>query len=89
MKAEYGVDAKLERLPYGVARWVHDGWAAVERCDGGKFYSAMPVKDVYGRPVLLFRNAFGMQQFQGEYHDKIGALMPYALPPETKSEGKR
>lgn len=88
MKAEYGVDAKLERLPFGVARWVSGGWDAVKACDGGKFYSATAVKDQYGRPVLLFRNEFALTQFQNEYIGKIGELLPYSLPPRITAAKK-
>lgn len=61
------------------------GWDAVEQCDGGKFYSAQKVKDQWGRPVLLFRNEFAMQQFQGEY-PQIGELAPFALPPDDRTK---
>jgi peptide chain release factor 3 len=81
MKAEYGVDARLERLPFTVARWVEDGWAAVDACPS---YSCQAVKDSYGRPVLLFRNEFSLQQYEAEFTGKIGRLLPYALPPDEQ-----
>jgi peptide chain release factor 3 len=54
LRTEYGVETILDPLPYTVARWVTDGWPAVERA--GRIFNALTVKDTWGRPVLLFRN---------------------------------
>ncbi len=80
MKDEYGVDTTLEPLPYTMARWVKGGWEAVKAA--GRMFNTTAVKDSWGRPVLLFRNAFALQQVQGDQGDQLGELSPYALPPE-------
>ncbi|PNH02271.1 Peptide chain release factor 3 [Tetrabaena socialis] len=80
MKSEYAVDTTLEPLSYNTARWVSGGW---DRLEGvGRLFNTTVMKDVYGRPVLLFRNDFALQQVLGEHADKLGELSPYALPPD-------
>ncbi|GAX79462.1 hypothetical protein CEUSTIGMA_g6903.t1 [Chlamydomonas eustigma] len=80
MKDEYGVETTLEPMPFCIARWVVGGWPAVERA--GRLFNAVAVKDVYGRPVLLFKNEFSLSQVIGEAGEKLGVLSPYALPPD-------
>jgi peptide chain release factor 3 len=53
MKAEYGVDVILTRLPYELARWVEGDGYTPRRFAGS---DNLPVEDKEGRPVLLFRN---------------------------------
>ncbi|MGK7874585.1 MAG: peptide chain release factor 3 [Xenococcaceae cyanobacterium] len=60
MQHEYGVETKLEPLPYSIARWVAGGWEALEKA--GRLFNTITVKDNWGRPVLLFRNEWNMQQ---------------------------
>jgi peptide chain release factor 3 len=43
----------LEPLGYSVARWVLDGWPALEKA--GRLFNTMVVKDNWDRPVLLSR----------------------------------
>ena len=43
MLSEYGVEIQLEPLGYSVARWVMDGWSAIEK--SGKLYNCATVKD--------------------------------------------
>jgi peptide chain release factor 3 len=40
-------------------------------------------KDAWGRPVLLFRNEFALQQVLAEQGAKLGELSPFALPPDS------
>ena len=80
MRSEYGVDTQLEPLPYTVARWVLGGWPALERA--GRLFNAVTVKDMYGRPVLLFRNAWNVGQLLGDVPD-LGELSPIGLPPTS------
>ena len=48
------VAARLDRMPYTVARWVKEGgWEAVDAA--GDLFGVETVQDVYGRPVLLFK----------------------------------
>jgi len=77
MKSEYNVDTKLEHMPYGVARWVEGGWEEVERL--GRVFNSMQAKDQWGRPVLLFKNDYALQQLLADEPDV--QLSSYALPP--------
>ncbi len=57
MKAEYGVDIELHRLPYQFARWVVD-----DNVDPGKFrVNSILVKDKKGQYVALFENEYAMR----------------------------
>jgi peptide chain release factor 3 len=62
-----------------VARWVVGGWDAVEKV--GKLFNAAVVRDIYDRPVLLFRNTWNLDQLLADVPD-IGELLPYAMPPK-------
>ncbi|NJM65011.1 MAG: peptide chain release factor 3 [Acaryochloris sp. RU_4_1] len=68
LQNEYGVETRLEMLPYAVARWVLEGWAALEAV--GRIFNAITVKDSWGRPVLLFKNEWNLQQLR-EDHPKL------------------
>lgn len=76
---EYGVDTTLEPLPYSLARWVAGGWPAIEAA--GRLFNTATYKDAYGRPVLLFRNAFSLQQVIADKGDVLGELLETVLPP--------
>lgn len=67
LQNEYGVETRLELLPYTVARWVEGGWEALAKV--GRIFNAMTVKDSWGRPVLLFKNEWNLQQLQGDHPD--------------------
>ncbi len=62
MQNEYNVETTTEPLPYSVARWVHGGWAALEKA--GRIFNAISVKDNWGRPVLLFKNEWNLRQIE-------------------------
>ncbi|MDT9180383.1 MAG: peptide chain release factor 3 [Limnospira sp. PMC 1291.21] len=65
MQNEYGVETRLELLPYSVARWVAGGWEALTKV--GRLFNTVTVKDSWGRPVLLFKNEWNCQQVQSEH----------------------
>ncbi|MEM1367287.1 MAG: peptide chain release factor 3 [Cyanobacteria bacterium P01_H01_bin.15] len=65
LQNEYNVQTLLEPLPYSVARWVGAGWDALEKA--GRLFNAIAVKDAWGRPVLLFKNEWNLQQLIGEH----------------------
>ncbi len=65
LKNEYGVETLLEPLGYSVARWVLDGWPALEAA--GKLFNTMVVKDNLEQPVLLFKNEWNVGQVQGDH----------------------
>ena len=62
---EYGVETQLEVLPYKVARWVMGGWEAVEAM--GRLFNTTVVKDIWERPVLLFKNEWNVQQLISDH----------------------
>ncbi len=68
METEYGVDTRLELLPFTVARWVQGGWEALE--EAGRIFNTAAVKDSWERPVLLFRNEWNVAQVQAD-HPKL------------------
>jgi peptide chain release factor 3 len=80
MKDEYGVDTTLEPIGFSIARWVVKGWPAVKAA--GRLFNTITVKDVYERPVLLFKNEFSLNAVLADAGEKLGELSPYALPPE-------
>jgi peptide chain release factor 3 len=43
-------------------------------------FNTTAVKDMYGRPVLLFKNEYALNQVMAEHADQLGELSPYALP---------
>ncbi len=62
LKAEYGVDTKLEMLPYMAARWVNAGWDALD--EGEQLYETDAYRDHRGRPVLLFRSKWHLEKVE-------------------------
>lgn len=73
MLSEYNVETNLEPLPYSVARWVVDGWEALEKV--GRIFNTMTVKDGRHRPVLLFRNTWNVGQLQSDHPElKLSAI---------------
>ncbi|MDY7013344.1 MAG: peptide chain release factor 3 [Cyanobacteriota bacterium] len=67
MQSEYGVETRLEPLPYSIARWVAGGWPALEKA--GRLFNTLTVKDAWERPVLLFKNEWNVQQVKGDHPD--------------------
>lgn len=65
MLSEYNVETTLEPIPYSVARWVVDGWEALEKV--GRLFNVMTVKDARNRPVLLFRNQWNVGQLESDH----------------------
>ena len=68
LKNEYGVDSNLELMPYQIARWVSNGWDALN--DVGRIFNCKIVKDCWNRPVLLFKNNWNLNQITEE-HPKL------------------
>ena len=60
LENEYGVETLIDPLPYTVARWVEDGWEKLDSL--GRLFNTLVVKDNWGRPVLLFRNEWNVNQ---------------------------
>jgi peptide chain release factor 3 len=75
LQSEYGVETLLEPLPYSVARWVDGGWEVLDAA--GRLFNTVAVKDSWGRPVLLFRNEWNLQQIEGDHPElKLKAVAP-------------
>ena len=75
LQNEYGVETRLELLPYSVARWVEEGWTALENV--GRIFNAITVKDSWDRPVLLFKNDWNLHQVHGDHPElKLNAIAP-------------
>ena len=75
LQSEYGVETILDPLPYSVARWVEDGWDALELA--GKLFNTLVVKDSLDRPVLLFKNSWNLGQVESDHPSlKLSAIAP-------------
>lgn len=75
LQSEYGVETVLELLPYTVARWVVDGWEALEAA--GRLFNTLLVKDNRELPVLLFKNLWNLQQVESDCPKlKLSAIAP-------------
>ena len=75
MQNEYGVETRLEALPYSVARWVTGGWDALDKV--GRLFNTVIVKDNWGRPVLLFKNEWNLNQVMEDHPElKLSAIAP-------------
>jgi len=84
LQNEYGVETRLEPLPYAVARWVVAGWEALEKV--GRLFNTVTVKDNWGRPVLLFKNEWNVRQIQDDHPDlKLSAIAPVGAGTEPVS----
>ena len=89
MQGEYGVSCAVERVSYTIARWCRpelppeEAWAAVDAAKKeGALTGAFYAEDMFGRPVLLFRNAYTVERLENDAGLDLG-LQPWALPPAT------
>ncbi len=66
MKAEYGVEVMLQRMPYQLVRWVRG-----EKFDPRQFQSTsyLCVKDRYDDTAILFENEFSLRWVVDKYPD--------------------
>ncbi len=84
LQNEYGVETRLEPLPYSVARWVAGGWEALDKV--GRLFNTFVVKDNWGRPVLLFKNEWNLHQVMGDHPElKLNASAPVVAGQEPVS----
>ncbi|MFP4101493.1 peptide chain release factor 3 [Coleofasciculus sp.] len=84
LQNEYGVETLLDMLPYSVARWVAGGWQALEKA--GRLFNTAVVKDNWGRPVLLFKNEWNLQQVIGDHPElQLNATAPVTSGQEPDS----
>jgi peptide chain release factor 3 len=75
MRNEYGVETTLDPLGYSVARWVVDGWDALDKV--GRLFNTLTIKDNWNRPVLLFKNTWNVNQLLEDHPGlKLSAIAP-------------
>ncbi len=78
MRNEYGVETTLEPLGYSVARWVVNGWDALEKV--GRLFNTLVIKDHWNRPVLLFKNEWNVNQLLEDHPSlKLSSIAPIAI----------
>jgi peptide chain release factor 3 len=70
LEHEYGVEARLEPLPYRDARWVTGPEPEIERVARG--YDCQLVRDRSGRPLLLFRSEWVRASTEEREGAKLG-----------------
>ena len=84
LQNEYSVETRLEMLPYSVARWVAGGWEALRKV--GRLFNTVTVKDNWGRPVLLFKNEWNLQQIAADHPElKLHETAPVIAGQEPES----
>lgn len=66
MKAEYGVDLDIERMPHQIAKWIlnKEDADALRRSSNN-----LVVADYKDRPVIIFENDFSLRWFQQKHPD--------------------
>nr|AUG32682.1 peptide chain release factor 3 [Paulinella longichromatophora] len=75
LEYEYGVQAYLEPLGFSVARWVSGGWEILEKT--GRIFNCKTVRDVWNRPVLLFKNQWNLDQLVEEHPNlELSSIAP-------------
>ncbi len=60
LEHEYGVEARLERLPYVAARWITGPEKEIAKIAGG--YDRQQVEDATGQPLILFQSDWSLQR---------------------------
>jgi peptide chain release factor 3 len=84
MKNEYGVETTLEPLGYSVARWVLNGWDALDKV--GRLFNTLVIKDLWNRPVLLFKNEWNVNQLLEDHPSlKLSAIAPITIGTSSMS----
>ncbi len=71
LKNEYGVEAKLDRLPYTQARWVFAKDGSVDVKKLLKTASVECFFDVEERPLILFENDWMRRRFEDKHPDLV------------------
>lgn len=74
LNSEYGVETRLESLPFIAARWVSRGWDALRRSD--RLFDVFTAQDRFEQPVLLFKSDWHLRRTE-ERHADLG-LSPVA-----------
>jgi peptide chain release factor 3 len=78
LNSEYGVETRLNPLPYVAARWVPEGWPALERAN--RLYDIFTAQDRFDRPVLLFKSDWHLQKAQDDHPNlKLSPIAPMGV----------
>lgn len=89
MLAEYGVEVRLETIPYSCARWAMAGWDEVDAADAdNQLYGVMQLEDAYGRPVLLFNAEWKMNKVIADSGEQL-QLRPFAVAPDVEERRRK
>ena len=73
--AEYGVETRLELLPFVAARWVTEGWDALKREE--RLFEVHTAQDRFERPVLLFKSDWHLRRVEENHpHLKLTPIAP-------------
>ena len=89
MLSEYGVEVRLETIPYSCARWAMAGWDEVDAADAdNQLYSVMQLEDAYGRPVLLFNAEWKMNKVIADSGEQL-QLRPFAVAPDVEERRRK
>jgi peptide chain release factor 3 len=66
LREEYGVETRIDRLPFALARWVLGPDDAVEKLTASR-RGTLRCTDRQGQPVLLFRSTWDLEFCQKDY----------------------
>jgi peptide chain release factor 3 len=67
LKTEYGVETRLETLPFMSARWVGAGWKSLT--EGEELYQVDVFQDSRECPVLLFKSRWHLERVEEQRAD--------------------
>lgn len=82
LKNEYGVDLLIDRMPYGVARWIVGEEADVRGIKGTD--NGLLIVDIKDRPVLLLNNEWALRWVEERNPD----LRFLAVPEDARRVGQ-
>ncbi len=83
LEREYGVSARLERLPFHCARWVTGPDAAIDKVAGA--YGRRRVEDADGAALILFDNEWTLQRSVEQEKE----LTFHDVQPRATAHGRR
>jgi peptide chain release factor 3 len=67
IETEYGIKIRMERMPYGCARWITGDKALVDGFQLG--LDMKKLEDRHGNPVILFLNEWGVNYVERKNPD--------------------
>lgn len=67
LEEEYGVDVRLKKLPFNIARWIEGDDLDPEEFSRGSYRKLL--RDEFGAPLLLFRSKTTLQRDKSDHPD--------------------